>query len=786
LESCEDRSLPATVTLSDAGFESVAVSVGSYKYLPTGSPWTFGGNAGISSNGSAFTSGNPNAPQGGQVAFLQGSATISQTAPCDAGTYIITFNAAQRGNVQSSQTLQVLIDNKVIGAFNNITGSAYTPQSTSSFTVTAGNHTITFQGTNLNGGDNTAFIDQIAVTPQTTGLLDSGFELPLQNPGSFSYAPSGSPWTFIGSAGVTANGSGFTSGNPNAPQGSQVAFVQSLGSIRQTLTLTAGAYTVGFSAAQRANFVSGETFQVLVDGISVGGFTTLAATAYSALTTSSFNVIAGSHVVTFQGTNLNGGDNTVFIDQVAINQLTGGLADSGFELPALPAATFQYNPAGSPWNFSGSAGVTANGSGFSSGNPIALQGSQVAFLQQSSSISQSVSFAAGTYAIGFSAAQRGNAISFQTFQVLIDGKSVGSFNSLGTTSYAPLITSTFAATVGKHTITFQGTNLNGGDNTVFIDQVVITQQATSLFDSGLESPVLAPGTFMYAPAGSSWSFAGTAGIASNNSAFTSGNNIAPQGSQVAFLQQLGSFSQAITFTAGTYAISFFAAQRVNVPSVQTFQVLVDGKSIGQFNYVADTTYVPEATSTFTVPAGSHNVTFQSTNINGGDNTVFIDQIAIVQQPTSLADSGFEASVINPGTSKYNPTNSAWTFTGPAGVTTSESDFTSGNANAPQGGQAAFLQSVSSFSQSVNFTAGNYAIGFAAAQRANFASDQTFQVLIDGNLIGSYDGLSGAAYTLLSTISFSATAGSHTITFQGTNLHGGDNTVFIDAVTLHTV
>jgi len=50
---------------------------------------------------------------------------------------------------------------------------------------------------------------------------------------------------------------------------------------------------------------------------------------------------------------------------------------------------------------------------------------------------------------------------------------------------------------------------------------------------------------------------------------------------------------------------------------------------------------------------------------------------------------------------------------------------------------------------------------------NFASDQTFQVLIDGNLIGSYGGLTGAAYSFLSTIGFSATAGSHTITFQGT-------------------
>jgi Protein of unknown function (DUF642) len=786
LESCEDRSLPSTVTLGDAGFESAAVSVGSFKYLPTGSSWAFGGSAGVASNGSAFTSGNPNAPQGGQVAFLQSAATVSQAASFDAGTYIITFNAAQRSNAPSLQTFQVLIDGKTIGSFNNLTGAAYTQQSTTSFTATAGSHTITFQGTNLYGGDNTAFIDQVAVTAQTTPLMDSGFELPLQNPGSFQYVPAGSSWTFTGSSGITANGSGFTSGNPVTPQGSQAAFIQSLGTFRQTLTLTAGSYAIGFSAAQRANFVSGETFQVLVDGVTVGAFNSLTGAAYAGLTTSSFNVTAGSHIVTFQGTNLNGGDNTVFIDQVSITQQTSGLGDSGFELPTLAPGTFKYNPTGSPWTFSGSAGVTGNASGFTSGNPYAPQGSQVAFLQQTATISEPVNFTAGTYAISFSAAQRGNATSYQTFQVLFDGKSVGSFNSLGATSYVPLITSSFAATAGGHTVAFQSTNLNGGDNTVFIDQVAIAQQATSLFDSGLESPVLAPGTFRYNPTGSSWTFAGAAGVASDGSSFTSGNGVAPQGSQVAFLQQLGSISQVMTFTAGTYAISFFAAQRANVYSAQTFQVLVDGKSIGQFNYLADTAYSPQATSSFTVPAGNHTVTFQSTNINGGDNTVFIDQIAVVQQPTSLADSGFEASVVNPGGYKYNPTGSSWTFSGTAGITTSGSDFTSGNANAPQGGQAAFLQNTSSFSQAVNFIAGNYAISFAAAQRANFASNQSFQVLIDGNLIGSYDGLTGAQYNLLSTIGFSATAGSHTIAFQGTNLHGGDNTAFIDAVTVHAV
>ena len=72
----------------------------------------------------------------------------------------------------------------------------------------------------------------------------------------------------MGQAGVSGNGSGFTSGNPNAPQGSQVAFLQNAGSFSQAVTLTAGSYAISFSAAQRATYQSStQTFQLLIDGV---------------------------------------------------------------------------------------------------------------------------------------------------------------------------------------------------------------------------------------------------------------------------------------------------------------------------------------------------------------------------------------------------------------------------------------------------------------------------------------------------------------------------------------
>ena len=76
---------------------------------------------------------------------------------------MITFDAAQRGNYQAShQDFQVLVDGVVVGTFTP-TGTAYQGYTTAAFTVTAGSHTIKFQGLDSAGGDNTAFVDDVAL-----------------------------------------------------------------------------------------------------------------------------------------------------------------------------------------------------------------------------------------------------------------------------------------------------------------------------------------------------------------------------------------------------------------------------------------------------------------------------------------------------------------------------------------------------------------------------------------------------------------------------------------------
>jgi subtilase family serine protease len=492
--------------------------------------------------------------------------------------------------------------------------------------------------------------------------------------------------------------------------------------------------------------------------------------------------------------------NLLVSDLVASLSSQAKFSDPGFESPSVGSgvSAYKYDPSsGTPWTFSGLAGVTGNSSAFTGSNQSAPQGTQVAFLQQTGSVSQAVNFAAGNYTISFSAAQRqNNQASSQTIQVTVDGNVLGTITPSGT-SYATYTTVSFTVTAGNHTIAFVGLNPNGGDNTAFLDWATITTNSTvsstsqAFSDPGFESPSEGTGgsAYVYDPSsGTPWTYTGLAGVAGNGSAFTSGNPSAPQGTQVAFLQGTGSFSQAVTFNAGTYTISFSAAQRQNhQTSSQTIQITVDGNAVDTIT-PSGTSYATYTTASFTVTAGSHTIAFVGQNPNGGDNTAFLDRASIntVSSSPTFSDSGFENLSVGTGASayKYDPTSGTpWTFSGLAGVAGNGSAFTSGNPSAPQGTQVAFLQETGSFSQAVTFSAGNYTISFSAAQRQNYqSSQQVIEVLVDGSVLSTITP-SGTSYATYTTASFTVTAGSHTIAFVGLNPNGGDNTAFLDQITI---
>ena len=145
-------------------------------------------------------------------------------------------------------------------------------------------------------------------------------------------------------------------------------------------------------------------------------------------------------------------------------------------------------------------------------------------------------------------------------------------------------------------------------------------------DFGFEAPLLGDGNIA-GGIGSPWVFSGSSGISANHSAFT-GPQLAPEGVQVAVVQDFGGFAQPITdFVADRqYVLTFSAAQRSNFGGANDFVVLLDNKVIGTFK-PGSTSYADFSVS-FVTSAGTHTLGFFGLDSAGGDNTAFIDNVRI--------------------------------------------------------------------------------------------------------------------------------------------------------------
>ena len=173
-----------------------------------------------------------------------------------------------------------------------------------------------------------------------------------------------------------------------------------------------------------------------------------------------------------------------------------------------------------------------------------------------------------------------------------------------------------------------------------------TPFATDIITGNFGFEIPSTTTYTYNPSGGSWTFtpstsAGGSGISKNSSSFTSGNAAAPQGTQVAILQKLATISQTISgFAPGrTYVIKFLAAQRQNTSGGQdgeTFDLKVDGTTIGSYEPVQARTNYAGFSATFTATAATHAVSFVGTNTNTGDNTAFIDNVVIASPTPSIS------------------------------------------------------------------------------------------------------------------------------------------------------
>jgi alpha-L-rhamnosidase len=186
------------------------------------------------------------------------------------------------------------------------------------------------------------------------------------------------------------------------------------------------------------------------------------------------------------------------------------LLNPSFETPVV--STYTYNVVGASWNFSGSSpngsGILANGSAFS--NPKAPAGTQAAFVEEFGTMSQTLyGLTPGNpYTITYFAAQRPG--SSESWNVMMDNTIIQT-NSPGSTSYTKYA-ATFTATATAQTLSFVGTDLAGGDNTVFIDNVSMSSEA----DAAVGTPSLVSAASIQSHAGTNYpialSLTGTPGV----------------------------------------------------------------------------------------------------------------------------------------------------------------------------------------------------------------------------------------------------------------------------------
>ena len=213
----------------------------------------------------------------------------------------------------------------------------------------------------------------------------------------------------------------------------------------------------------------------MVDGADVGSITPLS-TGYELYQTSNFMISAAQAEspvnVEFVGTNPQGGSNSVLIDLVSLTASSDQVSDGTFATPVLAASSYVTATNGSPWQFSGLSGITANGSAITSGSANAPSGTQAAFIMNGSSMTYNVYLDADTYSL--SSVRPAPKAQSQNQQIEILQSTIS--RSVGSCPPAPvrrLPAPNFTVGAGMHTITFQGVNPPSGQSTVLIDNVSI-------------------------------------------------------------------------------------------------------------------------------------------------------------------------------------------------------------------------------------------------------------------------------------------------------------------------
>ncbi len=321
----------------------------------------------------------------------------------------------------------------------------------------------------------------------------------------------------------------------------------------------------------------------------------------------------------------------------------GATGGPGFDLTvSAPLADLQNNLGSSTLVKTGAGSMLVSNSNNSYSGGTTIGGGVLTFTNGALG-SGNVTFSGGTlqYAGGYSE-NLGLRVKNSASAIAIDtnGNSVMS-SAFDRTNVGGLIKNGAGTLVVGGTCGYLGpTTINAGTL-----QLGAATGSLSIANSGFETPQVGNGLWTYDITGGVWNFAGTSGIAADNSQFL---NTAPGGTQAAFLQNSSSFSQSISVgVTGIYNLSFEATNRPGY-NADNLAIDVDGVSVQSWSFLRLNSGSVFQTFAVGIPltAGTHTLAFVGAS-SGGDTTTLIDSISTSANAHGLLPSGGAVSLTGP-------------------------------------------------------------------------------------------------------------------------------------------
>jgi hypothetical protein len=298
------------------------------------------GGSGVNTATQPFAD-NGTIPDRAQVGFVQGSGSMSQLirglTPGQSYWLQFGYNSRNCCTPGLALDLNVRFGGVVIGSVSNIVGGGYQP-STMLFTPTNSTGLLEFVASVAPGGDRTLLLDAVNIVPRGPAdgvVLNASFEGTglVSAPGYVSPAPIGG-WLGSGNYGVNISGAGPFADNGRGPDQDNVLFLQDAASLSTMVgPLALGArYRFSYSYNARngnrphLRVTLGDFVPQDADITAVGGNAPYAVQQFEFVATNLQMVLTFAQTV--------GGDQTLLVDNVRLEQLSPGGVRLSISLPS--------------------------------------------------------------------------------------------------------------------------------------------------------------------------------------------------------------------------------------------------------------------------------------------------------------------------------------------------------------------------------------------------------------------------------------------------------------------